>query len=259
MKNSGYEAVFTPSDAQNYDYSGIELVKLIDVKVNKAEQSALSYADFGTKTFGDAPFSLNVSGGSGNGTVSYRAEGGSVSVDENGTVTILSAGDSTVTVTKAADDNYNEKTVQITISVGKKTAAKPAVNGTYYYNGSAQSVALDVLENYMTVTGDAEKTDAGSYEIEIILDGNHKWADGTDGRLTWEIKKAQSNTVTELVMDGWTYGNAASEPTAKATFGTPEFTYSDSADGVYTSAKPTNAGTYYVKAAVADRQQLQDG
>ena len=53
-------------------------------------------------------------------------------------------------------------------------------------------------------------------------------------------------------MDGWTYGNAASEPTAKATFGTPEFTYSDSADGVYTSVKPTNAGTYYVKAAVAD-------
>ncbi|PWJ75162.1 LPXTG cell wall anchor domain-containing protein, partial [Murimonas intestini] len=50
---------------------------------------------------------------------------------------------------------------------------------------------------------------------------------------------------------GWTYGEKAVSPTAKAIFGNVIFTYSDSEKGAYTDAVPTDAGTWYVKAAVA--------
>ena len=50
----------------------------------------------------------------------------------------------------------------------------------------------------------------------------------------------------------WTYGEAASTPTGKAAFGDVVFTYSSSPDGEFTADVPTDAGTYYMKASVAE-------
>jgi len=60
------------------------------------------------------------------------------------------------------------------------------------------------------------------------------------------------NTITDLTMAGWTYGEAASEPAVTATYSgsSVTYTYADAEDGAYTSEKPVNPGTYWVKATV---------
>ena len=58
------------------------------------------------------------------------------------------------------------------------------------------------------------------------------------------------NTVTITVTD-FAYGDSYT-PTATATYGTPDLTYSDALGGTYTATIPVNAGTYYVKATVAE-------
>lgn len=55
---------------------------------------------------------------------------------------------------------------------------------------------------------------------------------------------------TELSIEGWTYGDTANKPYAKAKFGEAEYSYSDKADGKYSAIVPENAGMYYVKAKV---------
>ena len=85
------------------------------------------------------------------------------------------------------------------------------------------------------------------------LDAGGNYAiDYTPGTLT--ITKATSNVIDSVLIEGWTYGNEPKKPTATATHGadTATFTYSDAEDGTYTSEIPTNAGTYYVKATVAE-------
>ena len=55
-------------------------------------------------------------------------------------------------------------------------------------------------------------------------------------------------------MEGWVYGKTANDPKGLALQGTVEFTYASERDGTYTSKKPTNAGTYYVKATVKETE-----
>ena len=62
-----------------------------------------------------------------------------------------------------------------------------------------------------------------------------------------------SNEFTQpLTITGWTYGETANTPTAKAKYGTIKYTYSNTADGEYNDIVPTNAGTHYVKATVEE-------
>ena len=71
---------------------------------------------------------------------------------------------------------------------------------------------------------------------------------------TLTINKANNN-ISNLVLEGWTYEDAANSPTANATFGgnTIKYYYDTDMNGSFTSTTmPTNAGTYYVKAVVEE-------
>ncbi len=72
----------------------------------------------------------------------------------------------------------------------------------------------------------------------------------TCGQTRTEEFAAGENKITAFNPAGWTYGDTPATHTATATFGTPTITYSDSVDGTYVATKPTNAGTYWVKAEV---------
>ena len=104
--------------------------------VSRVDQAALSINDPGTVIYGDAPFSLIVSGGSGTGALSYAVTSGdAVSVNASGQVTIRKAGTATVTVTKAADSNYEASQATLDIMVGKATPAAvifPTSSGITY-------------------------------------------------------------------------------------------------------------------------------
>ncbi|MCR1868476.1 PcfB family protein, partial [Murimonas intestini] len=74
---------------------------------------------------------------------------------------------------------------------------------------------------------------------------------GVESTKEFTISQATNGWTENLAITGWTYGEKAVSPTAKAIFGNVIFTYSDSEKGAYTDAVPTDAGTWYVKAAVA--------
>ena len=92
-------------------------------------------------------------------------------------------------------------------------------------------------------------TDAGEYLViaSVEDDDNYK---GADDGLAFTINQAANEWTQKLSINGWRQGDGANAPTAAAKFGDVSFTYSDSEDGEYTDTVPTDAGTWYVKAAV---------
>lgn len=91
----------------------------VSYNLDKDAQAPLTVGLVSPVTYGDAPFTLTVTGGSGNGAITYTVTGNSIVYDQAvNQFTIVNAGESTITVTKAADEHYNEisTTVKITVS-----------------------------------------------------------------------------------------------------------------------------------------------
>ena len=117
------------------------------------------FAKIPSVTYGDEPFELEVTGGSGAGALSYKViNGDSVSIDATGMVTILKAGKSTIQVTKAADAPYSAVSANIIFSVAKAT---PAVT----FPAAGEITYGDTL-------ADSELTGGSG-------NGTFTWADGT--------------------------------------------------------------------------------
>lgn len=70
-----------------------------------------------------------------------------------------------------------------------------------------------------------------------------------------EPTQAQNQWTQELSIEDWDFNWPESTPTAEALYGDVMFTYSDSEDGPFTSDVPFYAGTYYVKAEVAETSE----
>lgn len=145
----------------------------------------------------------------------------------------------------AACDTTAEKTKLETPTVAAKV-----------YTGSKLTATIAESEGYTVVTNEGG-TDVGEYDVVLKLsdETKYEWAkpdadDATRVTLKFAVTKA-TNEITALALDGWTFGETANTPTAAAKFGTPTFTYGATADGEFSEAVPTNAGTYFVKATVA--------
>ena len=153
-------------------------------------------------------------------------------------------------------------TITLVIKEKAKITTAPKAN-TLTYTGNAQALVTAGVANHGTMQyklGEdgtySDKiptaTDVGTYTVFYkAVKANDDYLDSDESSLEVSIGKA-NNTVS-VSIDGWTYGGTASVPTATADFGaaTATFTYSDTADGTYTSTVPTKVGTHYVKAAVA--------
>ena len=96
-----------------------------------------------------------------------------------------------------------------------------------------------IAENGYTVSGAETVTnEADSVTVKVVYPAT---------------ENKNSNEFTQpLTITGWTYGETANKPTAKAKYGTIKYTYSNTADGTYTEEVPTEAGTHYVKATVEE-------
>ncbi len=122
------------------------------------------------------------------------------------------------------------------------------------YTGEKQTA--DVPESsWYQVTKNDGGTEVGTYEVLLTLTDtkNSRWKeeDGSELPLKFSILPVESNAVT-VSIEGWTYGEAANQPTATATAGvsTAVFTYAKTEEGEYTATVPSEAGTWYVKATV---------
>ncbi len=146
---------------------------------------AINYAEINvSKTFGDAPFA-NAITNTGDGTVSYSSNNTGVATvnAESGLVTIVGAGEATITATVTDGTNYTyaTKTATYTLSVGKatmeglsvsidnwrvgETASTPSVEGN---EGNGAVTYTYAVQGTETFSG-TKPTTAGSYTIKVTV------------------------------------------------------------------------------------------
>ena len=103
----------------------------------------------------------------------------------------------------------------------------------------------------------SNSVDLGDYiEVTAIGNGVYCFLMPADENLNVRVSATfpEKGGITPVVsISGWTYGDAAHQPTVSGNTGngTVTYTYSDAQNGTYTETVPTEAGTYWVKAAVA--------
>lgn len=79
----------------------------------------LTFSDFGEKSYGDAPFTLQVSSPNTETPIVFSIEDGSIARIDNGVVTLLKAGSTTITARQEASVNYGEASATIRLIVKK--------------------------------------------------------------------------------------------------------------------------------------------
>lgn len=180
---------------------------------------------------------------------------------ENKTVNISGltlGGDSKNNYTLAANGQQTTATATITSkSLSGDDITVTATNPTY--NGAQQSPTVAVtygeitlVENTdYTLTGNAE-TNAGSYTLTVTGKGNYSGSKDQD----WEIAKASISP--KVNIENTVYGTTPNPSITSGNSGNGEVTYTYYSDAACTDAvTPRNAGTYYVKAAVAETPNYQ--
>ena len=187
-------------------------------------------------------------------TLTYTGTSNS-GVSVSGTEVPALAGSYIVTAS-VADGNYTlTGNASAAFVVDRMTVEKPSAAGKTY-TGAALVSGISETDRY-TVSEPENMVDAGSYTVVLTLKdaANTRWAetDGAAVSVTFTIAQAQNAFTAQPSLAGWSYGGQANAPTgALALFGTESivYMYASSEDGAYTTAVPSNAGTYWVRAYV---------
>ena len=181
-------------------------------------------------------------------------------------------------------DTYDSVTCEVTPEVSKKQITVVIADKEKFYGETNLALTWslasgDAYQDNVLVADDTEEalvislsttakdnsdvgtyaitgsSDSANYEVSFIGNGS----DGKSGILT--VKQAANSFTTELSCSDYTYAkDETPEPNATAKFGTVTYKYAKAdsdgnapaADSAYTDAIPVNAGTYAVKAYVAE-------
>ncbi|MGN0339552.1 MAG: MBG domain-containing protein [Lachnospira sp.] len=175
--------------------------------------------------------------------------------------------------------NYEIKKVSGTLKVNPKNVtfswSEQAEN--LPYTGSVQGIKAAINASDIVVnTGVADDVRVGSYEEDrannICADAkevgsytakiksltgakasNYTFTPGDgDTVKNWSIGQASNEWTITPSIQSWTEGGTAAEPVAAAKYGEVQFAYSTSETGTYSGDKPQTAGTYWMKAEVAE-------
>ena len=241
-------------DGGNYVVSGTATFT-----ITKAELSGVTVSLKGW-TYGDTAKTPTVSGNLGGGNVTYQYKADNASTYTSTVPT--NAGTYTVKATVAESANYKAATATGSFTIAPKTVTNAAVTlsqTSYAYTGRAFQPSVTVKDG-TTVIPASEYTVAYTDNINVgtatvtVSDragGNYV----VSGTATFTITKAALSGVS-VSLGGWMYGDTAKTPTVSGNLGNANVTYqykaADAADETYTNVVPTNAGTYTVKATVAE-------
>ena len=158
--------------------------------IAKASQT-IDFTSPGAVTFGDASFALSATASSGL-TVSYASSDPSVATVSGNTVTIVGAGNTTITASQTGDSNYDPATdVPQTLTVNKATATVTLTNLTQTYDGNPKpvTVATTPINLSHSVTYDDSLVvpiNAATYAVvAIITDPNYQGSNS--GSLVIEV------------------------------------------------------------------------
>ncbi len=160
------EATVTITGIGNY---GGEVTKTFEI--TKADQDTLTVTSTNA-TYG-TDLTLSVTGGSGDGAVSYTVTNGTGSATiANGVLTPTGVGNVTVTATKAGDNNYNEvSSVATTITIGKATQTGTAQELSVVKN-LAKSYTFDLSKMLPTLSSGQSFGDV-SYSVGSVTNVNN--------------------------------------------------------------------------------------
>ena len=160
--------------------------------INKADQTNFAFEKQNPATITYKPgltFENAATGGQSAGNVTYTItrDNGVASIDINGTLTILKAGDVTVKATRAADDKYNEATAEYTLTINKADQTHFA-----FENPNPGAITYDPKNN--TFSNKASSDQGADNVTYTITSGNDVASiDSATGTLT--ILKAGTVTV----------------------------------------------------------------
>lgn len=260
ISKSGYlDAVI-----ENIDVSGSPVVDKDKELIEIPKQTVTITEEAQSYTYDETGKAFEIKGTSLTGfTVEYYVN------DAYTTTAPKNAGKYKVKVTRPEDAIYEAYSKEIADGLEiKKLPVVITWSGTedLVYTGNPVTISADVTNTVegdtvnVTLSGDIAETNAGTYRAEVagVDNANYTIEGGTNLTKAWSIAKAENEWVTPLSIEGWKYGGTAKTPIAAAKFGTVEFTYSDSEDGIYTETVPTNAGTYYVKATVPGTENYDE-
>lgn len=150
--------------------SYIESASFPEPPQGKINQPALTVNAVTGKKYGDAPFKLSTTGGSGTGLVNYTVVSGPGRVSGD-TLTITGAGNIIITANKAGDIDFHAATsAQRTITVAKKTITVTADNKSKKYGKNDPTLTYRVsglVGSDKITTGSLRYTgkDIGKYNI----------------------------------------------------------------------------------------------
>ena len=248
-----YKVKAVYSGSSNYNIATSEEISF---DTSKKNQVTLSISEIGAKTYGDGNFTLLINGGSGNGVVTYGSSDSSVVSISGTTATIHKADTVTITATKAATDTYNEATVSVSLTVGKKTLSIKADDKLNIVKGAAMPdltytatglVGSDTFTSPSISATAANTNTVGEYNI-LISGGTLANADSyavtyIDGKLTvvnsvytvtvtygtggGSYSEGQTVTITADSRDGYTFTGWSSSDSvtfANSTASTTTFT-----------------------------------
>lgn len=165
-------------------------------------------------------------------------------VTRNVEVTVDKANSQVNITTQSLDKVYDGNTV----SVPEYTTSGSDGKVTITWQKNTGSVDTPKWEDLKSAP-----STVGTYRVVVELAGNDNY-NPASATLNFVISQATNAWTEELSITGWTYNEKVSSPTAKAQFGDVTFTYSSEENGTYTNEVPKNAGTWYVKATVAQTE-----
>ncbi|OJJ19187.1 hypothetical protein BKI52_20460 [marine bacterium AO1-C] len=173
--------------------------------INKIAQT-ITFGALGTKTFGDAAFTLSGTTSSGLG-VTYTSSDATVATVSGNTVTIVGAGTATITASQAGNNNYNAAT---------------DVSQTLTINKANQTITFDLGANATKIVGDAafDLTATGGASGNAILYVSSNTAVATISGSTVTIVGPGTTTITASQAGNNNY-NAATDVTQVLTVTQP--------------------------------------
>ncbi len=206
--------------------------------------------------------------------------------DNNGSIGELlteqptEAGTYWVVATIADTDNYVGGEAEAKFTIQPKTVTDPVSGGTdVTYDGAAHTAYIEGVDlSLMSVSSESvltyangkyelTMTDAGDYTITVTLNDsrNYAWASGSSDPLvfTWTVSKLTTNNIEVSITQNAVYGDElVVDVTADMGAESAQIAYytdNNGSRGEQLSAQPTEAGTYWVVATIADTDNYVGG
>ena len=248
ITNAGvYTVTIMLSESEHYLAAEIVTTTVTVQKANNNEIVTLSHnATYGDLVLGRVTLPAGIEG-----TWAIQGVDAATLVGDAGTKTLTFVYTSTT-------GNYNDREVEVTLTVAQKRVSIPAILSNYreqVFNGTTLTAGLSAAEGYIIT--DNGGVNVGTYTaIAKLVSENYLWSDGTgaDKTLTYQIIAADNQWITSPTIGSWVYGEAGNAVVAEALAGTilVEYKALEADDSDYSTTIPTAAGKYVARFTAVD-------